>query len=240
MATRKPISIAAVGPKHTATIIVAHGLGDTGVGWVFLAEQWIQEKKFDYVKFVFPNAPTIPITVNGGASMPGWYDITSLNDINRSEDDTGINNSRKYFHDLINEEVAAGIPANRIVLGGFSQGGAMALHAGLTSEHKLGGIFGLSSYMLLRNTFKKTIDDAGNANAGTKIFMGHGNADPVVQYEFGKMTATALKDWGFNVDFKTYPNLPHSASPQEIRDLAEYVSVAVPPVTEGSSSQGNL
>jgi predicted esterase len=70
MATKNPITIAAVGPKHTATVIVAHGLGDTGLGWVFLAEQWIQEKKFDYVKFIFPNAPTIPISVNGGATMP--------------------------------------------------------------------------------------------------------------------------------------------------------------------------
>lgn len=81
----------------------------------------------------------------------------------------------------------------------------MALHAGLTSDHKLGGIFGLSCYMLLRNDFKKIIDDAGNSNKNTKIFMGHGTGDPVVQYEFGQKTATQLKDWGYNIDFKSYP-----------------------------------
>jgi predicted esterase len=137
--------------------------------------------------------------------MPGWYDIKSLSQVNRSEDIEGIAKSRKYFHDLIQEEISNGIPANRIILGGFSQGGAMAIHAGLTCPHKLGGIFGLSSYMLLHDKFKGMIDESGNANKDTKIFMGHGESDPVVQYQFGKLTSDELKSWGFKVDFNSYP-----------------------------------
>jgi predicted esterase len=140
-----------------------------------------------------------------GMRMPGWYDITSLSDTNRSEDVEGIERSRKYFHDLISEEIQSGIPADRILLGGFSQGGAMSLHAGLTCPHKLSGIFGLSSYMPLRDKFKAMIEESGDANKKTKIFMGHGDADPVVKYEHGKMTADQLKEWSYDVTFNTYP-----------------------------------
>jgi predicted esterase len=136
--------------------------------------------------------------------MPGWYDITSLSDTNRSEDVEGIERSRKYFHDLISEEIQNGIPADRILLGGFSQGGALAIHAGLTSSHKLSGIFGLSAYLLLRDKMKELVDESGDANKTTKIFMGHGDADPVVQYKHGKMTADQLKEWGYDVTFNTY------------------------------------
>src|SRR6201996_2954331 len=136
--------------------------------------------------------------------MPGWYDITSLSEIKRSEDEAGIANSRKYFHDLISEEIQNGIPADRIIFGGFSQGGAMSLHGGLTYSQKLAGIFGLSCYMLLPEKFKGMIEASGDANKNTKIFMGHGDSDPVVQYKHGKMTADNLKEWGYDVDFNTY------------------------------------
>lgn len=137
--------------------------------------------------------------------MPGWYDIVSMNSIDRSEDEVGVTRSKGYLHGLIREEVAAGIPSERIVLGGFSQGGAMSLIAGLTSSQKLGGVFGLSCYLPLRNRFQSMVTVSGDVNSKTPIFMGHGDVDPVVQYQYGKLTAEVLKGFGFNVDFKTYP-----------------------------------
>jgi predicted esterase len=123
----------------------------------------------------------------------------------RSEDTAGIASSQAFFHQLIASEVAKGIPSERIILGGFSQGGAMSLYAGLTAPHKLGGIFGLSCYLLLRESILNSIAAAGDANKQTKIFMGHGDADQTVKYEFGQLTAEKVKSWGYNVDFKTYP-----------------------------------
>ncbi|KAK1825113.1 hypothetical protein LTR12_000402 [Friedmanniomyces endolithicus] len=136
--------------RHTSTVIVAHGLGDSGAGWMFLAENWRLRNKFEETKFVFPNAPQIPITVNMGMRMPGWYDISDFGDLaTRSDDEAGVLRSQKVFHSLIADEIKNGIPTERIVLGGFSQGGAMSLMAGITSPTKLGGIFGLSCYLLL-------------------------------------------------------------------------------------------
>jgi predicted esterase len=273
MSAPKPIVIPAQG-KHTATLIVTHGLGDSGVGWVFLAEQWLMKNKMEQVKFVFPNAPSIPITINGGMRMPGWYDIvsspsregqsktmvltkiqTSFETINRTEDEAGILRSQQYLHGLIAEEVASGIPSERIVLGGFSQGGAMSLMAGLTCPQKLGGIVGLSCYLLLQSKIKNLIDHGDNVNKDTKIFMGHGDSDPVVKPQFGKMTADQLKEWGFDVDFKTYRsvsrsvvldeltlcrNLAHSAAPQEIDDLEAFLNATIPPTKDAPSNQGSL
>jgi predicted esterase len=138
--------------------------------------------------------------------MPGWYDIKSLGEIDsRSDDEAGIKESSKYIHDLIANEISAkGIPAERIVVGGFSQGGAMSLYSGLTAPKKLGGIVGLSCYLLLKDKIKDLAIEAGNANAKTKIFMGHGTADPVVIFKYGSMTAEVLKGIGYSVDFKEY------------------------------------
>ncbi|KAI9688270.1 MAG: hypothetical protein M1822_001777 [Bathelium mastoideum] len=190
--------------RHTATVIVSHGLGDSGAGWVFLAENWRRRGKFEEVSFVFPNAPTIPITINMGMRMPGWYDITSFDDLSVREDETGILRSRDTMHSLISAEVAKGIPSNRIVLGGFSQGGAMSLFCGVTCPQKLAGIFGLSSYLLLQGKLRDLVP-AENPNKETPIFMGHGDADMVVRHEWGQKTADKLKEWGWNVDFRTYP-----------------------------------
>lgn len=142
-----------------------------------------------------------------GMRMPGWYDISEfpVADISkRSEDEAGILRSRNTLHSLINAEVEKGIPAERIVLGGFSQGGAMALLSGLTYQNKLGGIFGLSSYMLLAGKMREMVP-AENPNKETKIFIGHGDQDQVVKYEWGKRTADTLKEWGWDIDFKVYP-----------------------------------
>jgi predicted esterase len=163
-----------------------------------------------------------------GMRMPGWYDVADFTDMtNRSEDEEGIKRSQAVFHNLIAEEIKAGIPSERIVLGGFSQGGAMSLVSGVTCPTKLGGIFGLSCYLLLQSKLRDIIP-AENPNKETKIFIGHGDADPLVKPEWGRLSAEKLKTWGWDVEFKTYKNLPHSASPQEIDDLEKWLKARIP------------
>ncbi|KAG0651691.1 Acyl-thioesterase 1 [Hyphodiscus hymeniophilus] len=222
------LSIPAV-KKHTATVIMAHGLGDSGAGWVSLAENWRRRSKFDEVKFIFPNAPSIPISVNFGMQMPGWYDITNFNDIQAGQDEPGILKSQTYFHGLIKSEVDSGIPSNRIVIGGFSQGGAMSIFSGITAPQKLGGIFGLSSYLLLHNKVKEFVG-AENVNKDTKIFMGHGTEDPLIKPQWGRMTAEILKKEGWSVELKMYPGLEHSADPDEIDDVEKFLDETIPPL----------
>ncbi|KIV85662.1 hypothetical protein PV11_01330 [Exophiala sideris] len=234
MAQRQALIVPAL-KKHSATIIMAHGLGDSGAGWVSLAESWRRRGKFEDVKFIFPNAPNIPITVNFGMRMPGWYDIvrrrddSDFSDLNQQQDETGILRSRSTFTKLITDEVAAGIPSNRIILGGFSQGGAMSLFTGVTTPHKLGGVFGLSCYLVLANKIKELAKEASDANKDTPFFMGHGDADEVVKYRWGQRTAEMLKnELGHKVEFKTYKGLPHSADMKEIDDLEEFIKRCLP------------
>lgn len=129
--------------------------------------------------------------------------------------------SRQYLHGLINEQIKAGIPAQRIILGGFSQGGAMSLFSGLTFTERLAGVFGLSCYQLMPGKFAELSKETGNHKP--PVFMGHGTADPTVKFEWGKMTAEGLKKAGFDVDWNEYPGLPHSADPREIDALEKWV-----------------
>lgn len=145
-----------------------------------------------------------------GMSMPGWYDIKELGNLDgRSEDEEGIIQSQKYFHSLIDQEVSKGIAANRIVIGGFSQGGAMSILSGVTYKEQLGGIFGLSCYLLLQNKIKDMIPTS-NPNQNTPIFMGHGDADQVVAHKWGKKSAEELEKHGYKVDFRTYKYVLYS------------------------------
>jgi predicted esterase len=228
MSGLKALIIPAV-KKHTATVIMAHGLGDSGAGWVSLGENWRRRSKFEEVKFIFPNAPLIAITVNLGMKMPGWYDIISFEDVQSGQDEVGILKSRDYFHSLIKSEIDAGIPSNRIVIGGFSQGGAMSILSGITAPTKLGGIFGLSCYLLLHTKLKDLIP-LDNPNKDTPIFMGHGDRDPLLRPEWGRMSAEVLKASGWKVNLKMYPELEHSADPAEIDDVETYLKERIPPL----------
>lgn len=198
---------------------------------MFLADTWRQHAAFPETKFIFPNAPQIPITINMGMRMPGWYDISDFASSDlptaRTEDEAGILRSQQTFHSLIAEEIRAGIPSERIVLGGFSQGGAMSLLSGVTAPTKLGGIFGLSCYLLLAGKIREMVP-AESPNKDTPIFMGHGEADPLVKVQWGRETAGKLTEWGWKVDLRTYPHLPHSASPEEIEDLRGWLEERIP------------
>ncbi|KAL1965205.1 hypothetical protein VTN77DRAFT_5959 [Rasamsonia byssochlamydoides] len=244
MSTRAPYIVPAL-KKHTATVIMAHGLGDSGAGWMGLAQNWRRRGKFDEVSFIFPNAPMIPITVNFGMTMPGWYDIAHLGgDLDyeealRHQDEPGIVRSRDYFNTLIKEEVDKGIKPSRIVLGGFSQGGAMSLFTGITNSQKLGGVFGLSCYLPLHDRLKKYLPDGEELpNKQTPFFLAHGTADQVVQYDLGEKTEKYLKEMGLNVEFHTYPGMGHSADPLEIQDLETFLEKTIPPEGDGQASAG--
>ncbi|KAJ5952934.1 Phospholipase/carboxylesterase/thioesterase [Penicillium vulpinum] len=231
--------------KHTATVIMAHGLGDSGAGWVSLAQTWRRRGKFDEVAFIFPNAPEIPITVNFGMSMPGWYDIAklggnmNLEESVRTQDETGIIRSRDYFNALINTEIETkNIKASRIILGGFSQGGAMSVFTGVTNKEKLGGVFGMSCYMLLSDRIKNYIPEEW-ANKKTPFFLAHGLKDEVVPFKSGKASAEELKKIGLeNVSFSEYENLGHSATPEEIDDIEKFIEKVLAAEGESTPSAG--
>lgn len=175
-----------------------------------------------------------------GMQMPGWYDITSFDTLNRSDDEPGILRSRTYLHSLIDSEIhEKGIPPRRVILGGFSQGGAMSLFAGLTypQSRRLGGVFGLSCYQLCEGKFDalraedaalaKQAEAASSADDKDRlppVFMGHGQEDPLVKLEWGQQTAEGLRKKGFNVEWQEYPHLAHSAAPEEIDELEAWVS----------------
>ncbi|KZN90409.1 Acyl-protein thioesterase [Penicillium chrysogenum] len=208
-----------------------------------LAQTWRRRGKFDEVAFIFPNAPDIPITVNFGRPMPGWYDISKLGgdldfeEFLVSQDEAGIIRSRDYFNTLIEQEMNKQIKASRIILGGFSQGGAMSVFAGVTSKEKLGGVFGLSCYMLLSDRIKNYLPEEW-ANKKTPFFLAHGTEDPVVPFASGKTSAQKLKELGLeNVSFNQYENLGHSATPEEIDDLEKFIEKALAE-GEGSASAG--
>ncbi|MCJ1363728.1 hypothetical protein MMC16_002837 [Acarospora aff. strigata] len=251
--------------KHTATVIMAHGLGDSGAGWVGLAESWRRRGKFEEVSFIFPNAPSIPITVNFGMKMPGCptpptlhkpspaalilppclsshhplpnqhTPQTSFSDIHQNPDEAGILRSRSTIHALITQQIASGIPASRIAIGGFSQGGALSVLSGITCPHKLGGIFGLSCYLLMHSKVREMVP-AENPNKETPIWMAHGEVDPLLKLEWAVNSVGMLREWGWKVEFTTYPGLAHSADPKEIDDLENYLQERLPPVGDGARS----
>lgn len=170
--------------------------------------------------------------------MPGWYDIVAIDgtaeSLRRNEDEAGIMLSQAYFHDMIQKEIDSGIPADRIIIGGFSQGGAMSLFSGLTAKTKLAGIVALSSYLLLSLKFADIVPRP-EFNKETPIFMAHGDSDQVVNPELGKKSFDLLKGLGYNATLKIYPDMGHSACPEEIDDVEAFLSERLPPVNEGKA-----
>ncbi|KAF9905105.1 hypothetical protein EC991_001991 [Linnemannia zychae] len=210
--------------KHTATVIFMHGFGDSGAGWAPVGEQLGEYAP--HVKFIFPNAPALPITANGGMLSPAWYDILSLGSIERTDDEEGMLRSRQQIMELIREEVDRyNIPANRIVLGGFSQGCVLSIFTALTSEYRFAGVAALSGYLPLR---AKIMDMATDTNRKTPIFWGHGDSDQVVKYKFGEQSVEFLKDNKYSVRFHTYPRMGHSACNEELRDLLSFFQEVIP------------
>ncbi|CAE6481787.1 unnamed protein product [Rhizoctonia solani] len=210
---------------HTATIIFSHGLGDTGDGWKPVATMLASQ--FPHVKWVLPHAPTRPITINGGLEMPGWFDLYSLGKSDDKEDEEGILKSSALVKQLVEAENAAGIPNERIVIGGFSQGAALSLVHGLTSEKKYAGLAILSGWFPMRTRLQTLLSPSATS---TPIFWGHGTADPVVPYKFGQLSVHHMQtNLGFkSIEFKSYQGMAHSAEQQEIADLGAWLRQVIP------------
>jgi phospholipase/carboxylesterase len=201
------------GESPNASIIILHGLGADANDFVPVAQQ-LDLRAIGDVRYVFPNAPVRAVTINGGMRMQAWYDILGV-DLVRREDEKGLRESVVDVQGLIDREIAAGIPAARIVLAGFSQGCAMTLLAGLRYPRRLAGLAGLSGYLPLAAT---TAAERSEANRDVPVFLGHGRSDPVVPIARGIATRDALIELGHPVEWHDYP-MQHSVSPEEIADL---------------------
>jgi phospholipase/carboxylesterase len=204
-------------PHPTAAVIWLHGLGADGNDFAGLVPE-LDLEGCPPIRFVFPHAPSIPVTLNSGYIMPAWYDILGLNLVDR-QDAPGIQKSERAITALIEHEVARGIPYERIVLAGFSQGCAMALHTGLRLPHRLAGIMALSGYLPLADRFAT---ERMQANAQTPVFMAHGTQDPVVVLARGESSRDALAAMGHPVQWHTYP-MQHAVHPREIADIAAFL-----------------
>jgi len=210
------------GVEHTASFVgPIHGLGDTNMGWADIAGNL--HMRMPHVKFVLPNAPTSPVTLNGGMAMPSWYDITSLTDRER-QDCEGIDASRATVTALIDAEVASGIPLDRIVLGGFSQGGAMSLFAGLQYPGTLAGLCVMSGYLP-----KEEGLEVSEAAKATPVAHFHGADDPTVRIEWARRSVEIVKERGVaQYELHEYDGLGHGTSQESIDDVEAWLTRILP------------
>lgn len=211
-------------PNPQYSIIWLHGLGADGEDFVPIAEEIELPVP---VRYIFPHAPMRPVTINGGYVMRAWYDILTgaasaeiSASIGKNEDADGIRSSRAEIERLISSERQRGIAADHIFLAGFSQGGAVALYAGLRHHERLGGILALSTYLPIAAT---TSAEASDANRQIGIFMAHGQADPVIPYTLGKASAEELLRLGYAPAWHSYA-MPHAVCPEEIRDIERWLT----------------
>jgi len=209
---------AQTGENPVATILIMHGLGADGRDFMPIAEQ-LDLSGVGPVRYLFPNAPTIPVTINGGYMMPAWYDVLSA-DLVKREDEAGLRQSRVEIEALIANEKARGIPASRIVVAGFSQGCAMSLMVGVRHAETLAGIVGMSGYLPLAANLAA---EHTAASLTTPIFMAHGTRDPVVALPRGTASRDALMAIGYAVEWHDYP-MEHSVCPEEVADLEVFLN----------------
>lgn len=203
--------------KPDAAIIWLHGLGANGHDFESIVPELNLPESLN-IRFVFPHAPSMPVTVNGGYVMPAWYDIAGQN-ILTGEDEVGMRRSQKQIMELIEAEKKKGIPANRIILAGFSQGGAMTLFAGLRYPQKLAGLMVLSAYLPLP---EKLTAELSEANSKASVFMAHGKQDSVVPFEGARISKEFLLKRGIPVEWHEYA-MQHSLHPQEIKDISAWL-----------------
>lgn len=204
-------------PNPAYSVIWMHGLGADGHDFEPVVPYLGLPPSLG-VRFIFPHALRRPVTINNGMVMRAWYDITELSST-RSQDEAGINHSAGKITDLIEKEIQRGIPASRIVLAGFSQGGAMALHTGLRFPQTLAGIMALSAYLLFPEELSK---ECSAANMKTPMFVAHGSQDPVVPFFLGQAVRESLEQGGWPVEWHQYP-IPHSVSQPEIADIGRWL-----------------
>ena len=204
------------GPDPRWAVIWLHGLGADGNDFVPLVPELVR-REWPPIRFVFPHAPVRPVTINGGAPMRAWYDIRELDLANRA-DEQGVAESVAQVEALIAREGERGIPPGRIILAGFSQGGAVTLAAGLRRREPLAGLVALSTYMPAAQGAQAALVEGASRQP---VFMAHGSEDTVEPYLAGKKSAGLLRRLGFEVDWHVYP-MQHSVSGEEVRDLGNW------------------
>lgn len=206
------------GDDPKVSIIWMHGLGDHGSSFVPLVREF-NLTGCPHIRFIFPHAPERPVTINMGYEMSAWFDIFGGFDSADLEDTAGVKESQKLIEELIEQEKARGVPADKIFLAGFSQGCAMALYTGLCYPEKLGGIIGLSGYIPLIRQFPS---DRNPANQDTPIFMGHGTHDEVVPFSRAEDALNLLQSLNYDVEWHAY-QMPHTMSMPEINDISAWL-----------------
>ena len=208
-------------PNPTAAVIWMHGLGADGNDFVPIVNE-IDLSGAPGIRFIFPHAPTRPVTINNGHVMRAWYDIAfgDLEGKTRKADEKGVRESQAQIGQLIARENSRGIAASKIVLAGFSQGGAIALHTGLRYPETLAGVMALSTYLPLAESFAQ---EATPANAKTPVFMAHGIHDPVVPYAMGNSSREQLQQAGYALEWHEYP-MQHSVCLEEVADIGRWLT----------------
>ena len=202
-------------PNPSTSVIWMHGLGADGYDFPPIVESLALPPV--PIRFVFPHAPTRPVTINGGYVMRAWYDIAGQ-EFGGREDEEGLRESQQLVEQLIAREEERGTPATRIVLAGFSQGGAISLQTGLRHHKRLAGILVLSAYLPIMHTLG---DEASEANRQVPIFMAHGTLDPTVPIEYARRSSNLLSEMGYPIDWYEY-SMPHSVSPEEVDDIGAW------------------
>lgn len=201
----------------TACVIWMHGLGADGNDFVPMVPE-LGLPRDHGIRFVFPNAPTMAVTINGGYVMRAWYDIASA-ELDKRADEAGVRRSQAAITELIDEQIAQGVASNRIVLAGFSQGGVIALQTGLRYPQKLGGIMALSTYLACAESLGA---EASTSNRTLPIFMAHGSTDPVISIALAKLSKGRLETHGYQIKWHEYA-MPHSVCAEEIDDIAAFL-----------------
>jgi phospholipase/carboxylesterase len=204
-------------PNPSVAVIWMHGLGADGNDFVSIVNE-IDLRGCPAIRFIFPHAPTMPVTINGGYVMRSWYDILTA-DIAQREDEGGLRLSQSRIEKLIEKEIARGIPADRIILAGFSQGCAMTLQTGLRYPQKLAGLLCLSGYVPLHTVVAA---ERHSANQDTPIFLVHGSADPVIAINRAEQSRDLLISLGYPLEWHAYP-MQHAVCQQEIVDIGNWL-----------------
>ena len=208
---------AQTGENPVATVLILHGLGADGRDFVPVAEQ-LDLSSVGPVRFIFPNAPVMPVTINGGYQMPAWYDILGA-DLTQRQDEAGMRHSQQAIDALIEREKSRGVASHRIVLAGFSQGCAMTLMTGLRHPDRLAGLLCMSGYLPLAD---KTAAERSAANQDVPIFMAHGTRDPVVLLPRATASRDHLQSLGYTVEWHDYA-MEHSVCQEEIADMQDWL-----------------
>jgi phospholipase/carboxylesterase len=211
------------GPDPRWTVLWLHGLGADGHDFAPIVPELLlrdgNRRDWPALRFVFPHAPQRAVTINGGMRMRAWYDIANV-DFARRADEAGIVESVAQVQALIDREAERGIPAARLLLAGFSQGGAVALAAGLQRTQPLAGLVALSTYLPMHDRAAALVTPQALSQP---VFMAHGLQDPVVPFAAGQYSAGALRSLGFDVDWHRYA-MPHSVCAEEVRDLGDWLA----------------